>query len=109
MYVYSTVLEVAVPTAFIAWLLTYSVVPKAKFEFRRMWKVATTFHFKPIPQRLCDVTVKNQNHPQYKGEGVQRQISWICNFRDAKYISDYSRFHANCSSRAAAGGYIHTH
>jgi hypothetical protein len=88
MYVYSTVLEVAAPTVFIAWLLTYSVVPKAKFEFRRKRKEPKSFHFKPITQRLSDVTVKNQNHHQsIGGGGDQRQICWICKFQDAKYYN----------------------
>jgi len=60
-------LEVVAPTVFVAWILTYSVVPTAKFEFRRMWKEPKAFHFKPIPQRLCDVTVKNQNNPHSTG------------------------------------------
>jgi hypothetical protein len=70
MYVYSIALEVAAPTAFIDWLLNYSAVPNAKFEFRRMWKEAKAFRFKPIHQHLCDVTVENQNHPQSIREGV---------------------------------------
>ena len=48
MYVYSTALQIAAPNVFIAWLLTYSVAPKAKFEFRRMWKEPKAFYFKPI-------------------------------------------------------------